>query len=33
MKGDSGMFKAINEGMTATKKLRRDTRLGAETVS
>ncbi|MFC6639698.1 flagellar protein [Sulfitobacter sp. JBTF-M27] len=33
MKGDSGMFKAINEGMTATKNSVATARLGAETVS
>lgn len=32
MKGDSGMFKAINEGMTATKNSVATARLGAETV-
>jgi len=33
MKGDSGMFKAINEGMTATKNSVATARLGAETVT
>jgi flagellin len=33
MKGDSGMFKAINEGMTATKNSVATARLGAESVS
>jgi flagellin len=33
MKGDSGMFKAINEGMTATKNSVATARLGAETVA
>jgi flagellin len=33
MKGDSGMFKAINEGMTSTKNSVATARLGAETVS
>ena len=33
MKGDSGMFKAINEGMSATKNSVATARLGAETVS
>ena len=33
MKGDSGMFKAINEGMTATRNSVATARLGAETVS
>ena len=33
MKGDSGMFKAINEGMTATKNSVATARLGAETGS
>jgi len=33
MKGDSGTFKAINEGMTATKNSVATARLGAETVS
>jgi len=33
MKGDSGVFKAINEGMTATKNSVATARLGAETVS
>ena len=33
MKGDSGIFKAINEGMTATKNSVATARLGAETVS
>lgn len=33
MKGDSGMFKAINEGMTSTKNSIATARLGAETVS
>ena len=33
MKGDSGMFKAINEGITATKNSVATARLGAETVS
>lgn len=32
MKGDSGMFKAINEGMTATKNSVATARLGAESV-
>ena len=32
MKGDSGMLKAINEGMTATKNSVATARLGAETV-
>ncbi|KIN77077.1 flagellin [Sulfitobacter mediterraneus] len=32
MKGDSGMFKAINEGMTATKNSVATARLGSETV-
>ena len=32
MKGDSGMFKAINEGMTSTKNSVATARLGAETV-
>ena len=32
MKGDSGMYKAINEGMTATKNSVATARLGAETV-
>ena len=33
MKGDSGMFKAINEGMTATRNSVATARLGAETVA
>ncbi len=33
MKGDSGMYKAINEGLTATKNSVATARLGAETVS
>ena len=33
MKGDSGMFKAINEGMTATKNSVATARLGSESVS
>ena len=33
MSGDSGMFKAINEGMTATKNSVSTARLGAETVT
>jgi len=33
MKGDSGIFKAINEGMTATKNSVATARLGAETVA
>ena len=33
MSGDSGMFKAINEGMTATKNSVATARLGAETVN
>lgn len=33
MAGDSGMFKAINEGMTSTKNSVATARLGAETVS
>ena len=33
MKGDSGVFKAINEGMSATKNSVATARLGAETVS
>ncbi len=33
MKGDSAMFKAINEGMTATKNSVATARLGAETVN
>ncbi len=33
MSGDSGMFKAINEGMTSTKNSVATARLGAETVS
>ena len=33
MKGDSGMFKAINEGMTSTKNSVATARLGAETVA
>ena len=33
MKGDSGMFKAINEGMSATKNSVATARLGAETVA
>lgn len=33
MKGDSGMFKAINEGLTSTKNTVATARLGAETVS
>ena len=33
MKGDSGMFKAINEGMTATRNSVATARLGAETVN
>ena len=33
MKGDSGMFKAINQGMTATKNSVATARLGAETVN
>lgn len=32
MKGDSGMFKAINEGLTSTKNSLATARLGAETV-
>ena len=32
MKGDSGMYKAINEGLTSTKKSISTARLGAETV-
>ncbi|MEE2945382.1 MAG: flagellin [Pseudomonadota bacterium] len=32
MKGDSGMFKAINEGLTSTKNSVATARLGAETV-
>ncbi|MEE2945384.1 MAG: flagellin [Pseudomonadota bacterium] len=32
MKGDSGMFKAINEGLTSTKNSVSTARLGAETV-
>lgn len=33
MKGDSGMFKAINEGLTSTKNSVATARLGAETVA
>jgi flagellin len=33
MKGDSGMFKAINEGMSATRNSVATARLGAETVA
>jgi flagellin len=33
MKGDSGMFKAVNEGLTATRNSVATARLGAETVS